>query len=152
MAFCTKCGSEVPEGTTFCPKCGMPMGSAAAPAPAPQYAVAPEWDHTAEFDPQDISDNKVFAMACYLLSFFGVLIAIIAAKDSPYAKFHVRESLKISVMEVVCTFMFIIPFLGWFAGGVCILILAIVTLIQFFSVCGGNAKEAPIVRSFMFLK
>ncbi|MBO5599393.1 MAG: zinc-ribbon domain-containing protein, partial [Oribacterium sp.] len=27
MAFCTNCGSEIPEGTKFCANCGAPVGS-----------------------------------------------------------------------------------------------------------------------------
>jgi len=30
MAFCTKCGAEVPEGAEFCPKCGNQMSVSAA--------------------------------------------------------------------------------------------------------------------------
>ena len=41
--FCTKCGSEMPDGTDFCTNCGARMGAtspAAAPAePAPMPAV-----------------------------------------------------------------------------------------------------------------
>ena len=28
MAFCTNCGSEIPEGTKFCANCGAPVGNA----------------------------------------------------------------------------------------------------------------------------
>ncbi|WP_416258753.1 zinc-ribbon domain-containing protein [Adlercreutzia equolifaciens] len=31
--FCTKCGSQVSEGSKFCAKCGMPVGAAAAASP-----------------------------------------------------------------------------------------------------------------------
>ncbi len=33
MAFCTRCGTQVPEQSRFCPGCGAPAGVAAAPAP-----------------------------------------------------------------------------------------------------------------------
>ena len=36
MAFCTKCGNQVADGTAFCPSCGQSM--AAAPAPAASTA------------------------------------------------------------------------------------------------------------------
>ena len=146
MAFCSKCGSEIPEGTAFCPKCGTPVGGAAP------VAVVPEWDHTAEFDPKDISDNKVFAMSAYLLGIFGIIVAALLVKDSAYTKFHVRESMKIEVLMALCCLLFIIPILGWIVGGIGICILTVVAIIQFFSVCKGNGKEAPIVRAFSFLK
>ena len=36
MAFCTKCGTKLPEGSLFCTSCGASLASApASPAPAP---------------------------------------------------------------------------------------------------------------------
>ena len=48
MAFCGKCGTQVNDGTKFCPKCGNPMGNDAssssynqqqAPQPQQQFAA-----------------------------------------------------------------------------------------------------------------
>ena len=36
MAFCSKCGKELPEGATFCPACGTPVQSGAATAASTQ--------------------------------------------------------------------------------------------------------------------
>jgi hypothetical protein len=38
MAFCTRCGAQIQQGSGFCTRCGQPMG-AAQPAP-PQYRPA----------------------------------------------------------------------------------------------------------------
>ena len=35
MAFCAKCGKEIPEGAGFCPACGAPAGGAAAAPTGP---------------------------------------------------------------------------------------------------------------------
>ena len=44
--FCTKCGAQIPDGTTFCPQCGAKLNAAPAPArqpaPAPAPAQAPQ--------------------------------------------------------------------------------------------------------------
>lgn len=171
MAFCTKCGAQFPDGSAFCTSCGAPVAAAPAPqqpaqAPVPQpqpqqqyqqqyqqAAPAPnQFDHTAEFDPKDISENKVIAMATYLLGFIGIIIALIASSESKYAAFHVRQSLKLQVTEALCLFMMIIPFLGWIAAGVCIAIIEVLNIIAFFQVCGGKAKEPAIIRSFGFMK
>ena len=58
-------------------------------------------DHTAEFTPQDISEHKVFAMLPYLLGTIGIIIALLAAKDSKYIMFHVREALKLTVCAIL---------------------------------------------------
>ncbi len=119
------------------------------------YDQTPPWDHTAEFSAQDISDNKVTAMAAYLLGPLGIIIALLAAQHSPYAAFHVRQGLKYLILEaltaivtVLLCWTFIIPA----AGGIFLIILTILKVISFFSVCKGRAVEPPIIRSMGFLK
>ena len=82
----------------------------------PNYV--PAFDHTAEFDPKDISDNKVFAMLGYLLGIFGIIISLLASRTSEYTMFHVRQALK-------------------FMAGV----LGVIKIICFFQICQGKAKE-----------
>lgn len=49
MAFCTKCGTQLPDGAAFCTGCGSPMNAApvaqapAAPAYVPPVAPAPTY-------------------------------------------------------------------------------------------------------------
>ena len=146
MAFCPTCGAEVDDNAPACPNCGTAFST-----PQTNFAYDPN-DHTGEYDPQDISDNKVFAMAAYLLSIFGVIVALLAAQKSPYAMFHARQSLKLSICEALCAVIMIVPILGWIAGIICLLILFVVRVILFFQVCKGQAKEAPIIGNFAFLK
>src|SRR5208283_1017911 len=40
MAFCMKCGAQVPDEAQFCMKCGTPVGGAARPPPPPPAAAA----------------------------------------------------------------------------------------------------------------
>jgi len=40
MAFCMKCGSQVPDGAQFCMKCGTPVGAAGGPPPPPPPSPA----------------------------------------------------------------------------------------------------------------
>ena len=115
----------------------------------------PAWDHTEEFDPKDVSENKVVAMLVYLLGPIGIIIALLASNTSPYAAFHVRQGLKFTVMD--CLLVLIAVILCWtiivpIAAAIFELILSIVKIICFFSICKGNAKEPPIIRSFGFLR
>ena len=66
MKFCSNCGAQCEDNVVFCPSCGNSFDPAKASA-----ASADPFDHTAEFDPKDISDNKVIAMLCYLLGSIG---------------------------------------------------------------------------------
>lgn len=166
--ICPKCGAEVADGAAFCTTCGAPMVAAEAAAPTPAATPTPDptpvyaapvymdpKDHTAEFDAKDISDNKVFAMLPYIMSVVGVIIALLASKDSPYTLFHVRQALKIQVTGILLSIVTLL--LCWtvivpIAGGIAALVLLVVDIICFFSVCNGKAKEAPIVSSLGFLK
>lgn len=118
----------------------------------PVAPVIPAYDHTAEFDAEDISNNKVFAMAVYLLGTIGIIIALLASHESKYAGFHVRNGLKFSVTVTICAFACIIPILGWIAFGVAVGIIAVLRIICFFQVCKGKAVEPAIIRGLGFLK
>ena len=95
MAFCPNCGAQVEDGVAFCPQCGTGLNGA---APMPPIDI---YDHTMEFHPQDISDNKVYAMLCYLMGTIGIIIALLASAESPYLKFHIRQAVKISVTSML---------------------------------------------------
>ena len=186
MAFCSKCGAQVNDGTTFCPSCGAPIGQQAQQQARPQQAQQPQQqaqqqrqqyqqqagqqqagqqqyanpvpavdpkDHTKDFDKEDISKNKVYAMLAYLFGIFGLIIIMIAAKDSKYAQFHARQAAKLIVLNGLLIIAFaalmitiIVPFVAMIG----MIIVAVVQIICFFNVCAGKAKEAPIVSAFKF--
>lgn len=145
MKFCPTCHLTYDDSANVCAQCGGPLALAQIPA-------VDMTDHTAEFDPEDISKNKVLAMASYILGFIGILIAVIAGGSSPYAAFHVRQSLKIRICFIILALVNFIPILGWIAYAVCVIILLVVNLICFFDVCKGKAKEPAIIKNFAFLK
>lgn len=161
MAFCEKCGAQIPENGTFCAACGAPVAAQAqptrtpeqpaaqpqAPEQQPQPPVYPQQpvyqqpvypqqpvydpaDHTAEFDPEDVSQNKVIAMAAYILGTVGIVSTLLL------------------IVSAVLAFTFIVPI----AGAVCIAILFVVRIICFFQVCSGKAKDAAIIGKLPFLK
>lgn len=149
MKVCTNCHLSFPDSASHCTQCGAPLTTVADQPPV--YSGDP-LDHTAEFDPADISANKVFALIPYLMEWVGVIITLLASSSSPYAGFHVRQALKIQIAALLSLVLLIIPFLGWIAVGVWAIIALVLDLICFFRVCSGKAIEAPIVSSFKFLK
>ena len=152
MKFCPNCHLTYDDTANVCGQCGGPLQVIPQQVPQAQPAYDPT-DHTAEFNPRDISDNKVFAMLPYLMSFIGVIIALLAAPSSPFTMFHVRQGLKISVTSILVTIVgAIIPFLGWIAAGICAVVILVVEIICFFRVCKGQAKEPPIIKNLGFLK
>lgn len=167
MKTCPRCNTQLADDAVFCTGCGAPVSAGAPETPIPQNPMgAPNpmpsyqpmydpYDHTAEFDPKDISDNKVFAMSVYLLGWIGIVISLLAANKSDYAGFHVRQALKFTVVQ---TLMPLIAILGAItviipiAVGIMNIVLFVVEIICFFQVCGGKAKEPAIIRSLGFLR
>jgi uncharacterized membrane protein len=118
-------------------------------------------DATSSYSQSDIEQNKVMAVLAYLG--FLVLVPILAAKESPYARFHASQGLNLFVSEVafgiinvILTLIFsFIPLLNvvwliiaWLIGIAffVLMILGIVNAVQ------GKAKQLPIVGSFRILK
>ena len=159
MKICPNCHAQLDDSSIFCTSCGTQFGAVppqqnAVPpqqnAVPPQPAFAPAYDpydHTAEFDPKDISDNKVFAMLCYLMDFVGIIIALLATHSSKYTMFHVRQALKITVVSILSVFVIIIPILGWIAFPILQVILWVIKIISFFQICSGKAKDCLLYTS-----
>lgn len=169
MKTCPKCNTQLSDDAMFCTNCGTSFQNA---NPQPQQnayqntqqtytqPVAPVvnvCDHTAEFDVQDVHDNKIFAILCYIMGIIGVIVALLARSsvNSPYLSFHIKQALKITVTTMlvgvisgILCWTCIVPI----AGFVCIGILEVVSIICFFQTCFNKSVEAPIVRSLPFLK
>lgn len=169
MKTCPKCNTQLSDDAMFCTNCGTSFQNAnpqpqqnANPQPQQTYAqpVAPVvnvYDHTAEFDVQDVHDNKIFAILCYIMGIIGVIVALLARNsvNSPYLSFHIKQALKISITAVLVSIISVV--LAWtcivfIAGMVCNVILEVVAIICFFQTCFNKSVEAPIVRSLPFLK
>ena len=127
-------------------------GSVSAPAEEKEKTQYP--DFTSDFDENDIAENKIFAMSVYALSVVGIVIALLAAGDSAFVRFHVKEALKISILEIVTSIVTLILF--WTVivpvlGGIIALLMTIARVIGFVNVCKGKAIRAFVVRDIDFL-
>ena len=146
MKFCPNCRITFDDSASNCSQCGAPLMT------VPNSAYADPTDHTAEFDPADIHDNKLFAMMPYIFSLVGMLIAVVVGQKSPYTMFHVKQALKIQILAFISVIFSVVPIIGWIATTVCIIIAAVVEIICFVRVCQNKAIEAPIASKFGFLK
>ncbi len=175
MKNCPNCNTTVNDEVAFCPTCGTNLAQPSyaqpqsQPQPQPQVNYAPPvdpFDHTKEFDPKDISENKVISMLVYLMGPIGIIIALLASNTSAYAGFHLRQALKFTVVEILApiallvgSIICIIPILGWIVYGLAALAyvvlsvtLIVLKFICFFQICSGKAKEPAIIRNLGFLK
>ena len=157
MAFCNKCGQQIDDNVQTCPNCGAPNGVAGN---AQNFVnnFTNTADFTAQFDPQDIQNNKVMALLAYLGFLF--LIPLLAAPNSKFARFHANQGIVLFIFEaiagVVTGIICIIPFVGWIIGGILssavgifglvLMILGIVNAVN------GQAKQLPLIGGITLLK
>ena len=145
MAFCSNCGAELPEGATSCPNCKAVFST----------AVRKDiYDHTSEFDAEDIADNKLFALCIYIFDILGIILGALLVKDSKYLMFHLKIALRIEIISVltaiasaILCWTIIVPF----AGAIFCIMLFVIKVIAFVQVCKGEAKDPWLVREFKFL-
>lgn len=160
MAFCTKCGKQIPDGQILCDQCVAQQSS----------SNSAQWtgkEETYRFHPMDIQNNKIMAV----LSYIGilVLVPIFAAKNSPYARYHANQGLLLllagviwgmfySIVAVCLTILSLfIPFL-WMISFAVISILGILSLVflalaiyGIVNAATGKAKPLPVLGRFTLL-
>lgn len=112
-------------------------------------------DESSAFGKDDIEKNKVMA----ILAYFGllVLIPILAAKDSPYARYHANQGLLLTLFSAAVSVVG--SLLAVLTGGLFGILMPFVGVAMFavfvFMLCNvgaGRAKELPFVGHFRIIK
>lgn len=199
MAFCGNCGNKVEDNVKFCPSCGYEMQQAQPeqqqveniepvlePAPQPEPTAEEKLqqataavdniaqklgntaDSTADFAKEDIEQNKVMA----ILAYFGflVIVPVIAAKNSPFAKFHANQGLVLFLSMIAWIIAdsiasAILRAILWKGLGlwsiyslcttvldICYLVFIILAIIGIINALNGRAKDLPLIGKFRILK
>ena len=143
-------GNPVAEAPVAEPAAAEPAAAEPAAAAAPE-AAAPEAAPAAApgVDPADASSNKVMAVLAYLGIL--VLVPLLAAKESKFARFHTNQGLILLICSIVSFAIGKIPsiaFISWILN-IAILILAIIGIIN---AVKGETKELPLVGKFTIIK
>ena len=93
-----------------------------------------------------------------ILAYCGplVLVPILAAKESPFAKFHSNQGLVLMILHIIiiiaCTVLAVIPIIGWIIGLILPLVSFVLSVLGIINVINGRAKELPLVGKFRILK
>ncbi len=169
MAFCGKCGTKIEDGVKFCPSCGNAMVVGEQQV---QQTVQKDYaaklqnlnntaDTTAEFDKQDIEQNKIMGVFAYLS--WLVLIPIFAAPKSKFARFHANQGLVLAITEIVwwiaqiilTVIIYAISYkLGFITKilGLANIAFFVMTIIGILNAINGKAKELPVIGKIRILK
>ena len=165
MAFCNKCGNQLPDGANNCPNCGAPAGNTQQNTQNAQNFVNNMMntnDTTSQFDPQDINDNKGMSVLAYIGFLF--LIPLLACPNSKYARYHTNQGLVLFIFMVIFNVLSnvltsilieISPTLVLIVSGVfgiLTLLLCIFALIGIIRAAKGQMKPLPIIGGIRILK
>ena len=157
MAFCNKCGQQIDDNVQTCPNCGAPNGVAGN---AQNFVnnFTNTADSTAQFDPQDIQNNKVMALLAYLWILF--LVPLLAAPNSRFARYHANQGLVLfifgAIAGVVAGIICVIPVIGLIIGGILSAAVSIFDLVLMIlgivNAANGQAKQLPLIGGITILK
>jgi len=163
MANCKNCGNHFADNVKFCPSCGAPAEVQAEQADlsAKLTALNDTADTTGEFEPQDIAQNKVMAVLAYLGPL--VLVPILGAKESKFARYHANQGLLLLIASIAWSIVSsilssIIIAISWRLAFVSSLlslvslVFLVLAIIGIINAANGKAKELPIIGKFKLLK
>ncbi len=132
MAFCSRCGTQVADGTAFCTKCGAPMAAAGYQQPPQQYPQQggyqqppagyqqPGYPQQPVYQQQAAGQTglqeNVAGLLCYVLGWLTGIIFLIIDKR-PSVKFHAAQSIVvfggIQILQIILS----VFTSGWLFGG-----------------------------------
>ena len=171
MAVCEKCKANVEDGMKTCPECGTVIEPQEEKTTSSEQSTSETQkfeqvmqeenfsskvtkindtaDTTEEFSKMDIEQNKVMAVLAYILFF----VPLLAAKDSPFARYHANQGLVLFLCGLICgPVLSLIPVLGWILAPILSIGITVLAIIGIINVVNGKAKELPIIGKFKILK
>lgn len=163
MAFCTKCGVELKDGSRFCHACGTKVGGEAPKYDFSSYVnkFTGTTDTTNEYDPIDIAQNKAVSVIAYIS--WLVLIPLLKAKNSPFARFHTNQGLVLwllsigwSVAQAVISFVllsishYLKPIVSLLS--LMDIVFIVLMVIGIINAAQGKAKELPLIGKIRLIK
>jgi uncharacterized membrane protein len=103
--FCSKCGTENPDGAKFCSKCGAKLGAAETPMPT-EGAAKPEVESST-----GMSANAA-GLLCYVVGWITGIVFVVLEKKSTFVKFHAWQSIMtfgvLTVVQIILSIIGVI--------------------------------------------
>ena len=159
MPYCSNCGSQLADGTKFCPFCGAEtVGGSSGGTRTHSYMNGRPVSHQ-----EDVEQNKIMAVLAYLGIL--VLVPLFAAKDSPYARFHANQGLVLLIASVVwnvavrivqllisAIFFSIHGFLFAIILNIANVAVLVFIIMGIVNAVQGEEKELPLIGHYRILK
>ncbi len=151
--YCKNCGFSVPDNAFRCPNCGAVNETG--------YTA----DYTAQYDPRDVQDNKVYAALSYLSILF--VIPLLCARHSYYARFHVNQGIVLLIFAAIYNLLqqvitkvlwSLFSFFPLIPGAVSAvlslfgLVFVVLMILGIVNAATGKARELPIIGKIHLLK
>lgn len=92
-------------------------------------------------DANDAQQNKVMAVLAYL--FLLVLVPLLAAKESPFARYHTNQGLWLVIADVIAAVVVVIPILGWLVACVWFVARLVFTVMGIMNAVNGKMEPLP---------
>lgn len=171
MAFCSSCGTALPDYAKFCSSCGTALEpfipppktvdaatsvvSETLPPQGSLYAPSMPYDRET-----DVANNKILSILCY----FGplVLVVIFMMKNSRYARFHANQGLLLLIFEAAGAILlglagsalyyssvYFLATLLWTLFWISIVILLLMGITN---AASGREKRLPVLGRFNIIK
>lgn len=172
MAYCKNCGQKLQDEAKFCADCGTPAESQTEEkknAPAPDVKTEEKKEKKSELSEEmkeriDINNNKTYSYFAYLGIL--VLIPILSAPNSKFARFHSNQGLILAIvyfaysiissiartilgfilgsLPIVYTLLSFVLFLPYIALLAC-------TIMGLINVSKGECKKLPVIGEYQLL-
>lgn len=155
MKFCSSCGNHLDDNANFCPACGAKITETKETSSAQTKfeecinEFTNTADTSAQYTAEDIAANKVYAILAYLGLLF--LIPLLAAKNSPFARYHTNQGILLFIVQTVSVLTTQIPQVGWLVSGAINIFTTVLLIIGIINAYNGNAKELPLIGRFRIL-
>lgn len=152
MRYCSSCGNHIDENAKFCPVCGArtenKSDSSSFQTKFEDFInnFTNTANTTADFSADDVNKNRHMAILAYLGLLF--LVPLFAAKESPFARYHVNQGMLLFIVEAVGIAATQIPYAGWAVSAVINVFTTALLIIGIINAVKGEAKELPVIGKF----
>ncbi len=97
---------------------------------------------------EGLADNVAGALA-YITIIPAILFLVLAEYNKrPFVRFHAFQCVCLFASWIVCSFIFVIPILGWIAGGVGLLAIAVCWVMSILKAYHGERWKVPVLGNY----